>query len=140
MGTSRRDFLKKGSLVALVAAVPLSLAEKAAGKEGTATPVALGLTKEAFKAQLNSTFLVSEGSDKVALRLVEVSELPKRGRRADKEGFSLIFRGDQETALKQKTYLFEHQELGLFSYLIVPVMSKRKNTQHYEAIINRLHP
>ncbi len=33
MGTSRRDFIKKGSLVALVAGLPLSLIERTAASE-----------------------------------------------------------------------------------------------------------
>jgi hypothetical protein len=140
MGTSRRDFLKKGSLVALAAGVPVTLAEKAAAMEMAAPPVALGLTKAAFLAQLNTNFLVNEGTSKVAIKLVEVTDLPRRGASKQKEAFSLIFRGDQASALKQNTYLIEHEKLGLFSFLVVPVMRNRNSAAHYEAIINRLHP
>src|SRR6185295_3528287 len=136
MGTSRRDFIKKGSLVALLAGVPLSLVERTAASETAAASVAFGLNKAAFLAQLNSTFLINEGASKVAVRLVDVTDLPRRGANARKEAFSLLFKGDKATALEQNTYLIEHEKLGLFSFLVVPIMSKDKSALHYEAIIN----
>lgn len=140
MGTSRRDFIKKGSLLALVAGVPLSLVERAVASEIAVPSVAFGLNKAGFLAQLNSTFLINEGASKVEVKLVDVTDLPRRGAISRKEAFSLMFRGNQATALKQNTYLIEHDKLGLFSFLIVPVMSKDKSALYYEAIINRLHP
>ena len=140
MGTSRRDFIKRGSLVALIAGVPVSLAERTAASEIAVTSGAFGLNKAAFLAQLNSTFLINEGGSKVAVRLVDVADLPRRGASVRKEAFSLLFRGDKAIALKQNTYLIEHEKLGLFSFLMVPIMSKDKSALHYEAIINRLHP
>ena len=109
MATSRRDFIKKGSLVALVAGVPVSLAERAAASEIAVPSGAFGLNKAAFLAQLNSTFLINEGLSKVAVRLVEVADLPRRGASARKEAFSLLFKGNKATALKQDTYLIEHE-------------------------------
>ena len=140
MGTSRRDFIKKGSLLALVAGVPVSLVERTAASESAASSVAIGLNRAAFLAQLNSTFLINEGASKVAVRLVAVTDLPRRGASAGKEAFSLLFKGDKATALEQNTYLIEHEKLGLFSFLVVPIMSKDKSARHYEAIINRLNP
>jgi hypothetical protein len=143
MSTSRRDFLKKGTLVALAAGVPLSLVQRAAGNSALASPVAPeltpALTKDAFKSQLNTNFLVNSGSAQVAVKLISVTDLKGREKFAGKEGFSLIFRGEVN-ALEQKTYAIEHQKLGQFSFLIVPVMGSRNKIQHYEAIINRLHP
>ncbi len=140
MGTSRRDFIKRGSLVALAAGLPVSLAERTAASETAVPSGAFGLNKAAFLSQLNSTFLINEGVSKVAVRLVDVTDLPRRGASARKEGFSLLFRGDKATALKQNTYLIEHEKLGLFSFLMVPIMSKEKGAHHYEAIVNRLYP
>ena len=139
MGTSRRDFLKKGSLVALVAGVPVTLAEKVAASETAAPSVAFGLTRAAFLAQLNTNFVINDGSAKVKVKLVEVDDLPLRGAGGQKEAFSLMFRGDHASPLKQSTYLIEHEKLGLFSFLVVPVLSKKKSALYYEAIINRLH-
>jgi hypothetical protein len=146
MPTSRRSFLKQGTLVALAAGVPFGLAsDVSAGTifgESVAPPAAgLGLTKAAFESQLNTQFLINESNQKVALKLVEVAELrSKKSARDGKEGFSLLFRGSHSTPLRQHTYLIEHARLGMFSFLIVPVMSRDKPAPYYEAVINRLHP
>ena len=141
MSTSRRDFLKKGSLVALAAGVPLGLAEKAVGREPVPSSDGLGLSKSAFLAQLNTKFLINEGTSKRAVKLVAVDDLPQtRVFARGKEGFSLLFRGDQTSVLKQNTYLIEHDRLGMFSFLLVPIMTRDKSAPHYEAIINHLHP
>ncbi|SRR6266851_854794 len=141
MTTSRRDFLKKGSLVALAAGVPLRLAGKALGKEAVTSSHGLGLSKAAFRAQLNTKFLINEGTSKRAVKLVAVDDLRQtRVFAGGKEGFSLLFRGDQTSALKQNTYLIEHDRLGMFSFLLVPIMTRDKSAPHYEAIINHLHP
>jgi hypothetical protein len=143
MSTSRRDFLKKGTIVAFAAGIPLSLVQRAAGNSALASPVAPelypSLTKAAFESQLNTDFLVNKAPGQVVLKLVNVTDLVGRKEFLNKQGFSLMFRGEIN-ALAQKTYLIEHPELGKFSFLIVPVMSNRNRKQHYEAIINRLHP
>jgi hypothetical protein len=143
MSSSRRDFLKKGTIVALAAGVPLSLVQRAAGNSALASPVAPelypALTKADFASQLNTNFLVNKAPGQVVLKLVNVTDIVGREQFSDKEGFSLMFRGDLN-ALDQKTYLIEHPTLGQFSFLIVPVMGDRNRKQHYEAIINRLHP
>src|SRR6185503_19362498 len=114
MSTSRRDFLKKGTVVALAASVPLSLVQRAAGNTALAFPVApeihQGLTKADFAAQVNTDFLVNKAPGQVTLKLVSVSDLMGREKFANKEGFSLMFRGELD-ALVQKTYLIEHPTL-----------------------------
>jgi Domain of unknown function (DUF6916) len=143
MSTSRRDFLKKGSLVALAAGFPLSVAGKVIGKESLASSNGLGspgLSKAAFKAQLNTEFLVNDGTAKRKVKLFAVEDLSeshKFGSR--KEGFSLLFRGDQTSRLVQNTYFIEHARLGSFSFLLVPILTRDKSAR-YEAIINHLHP
>jgi len=143
MSTSRRDFLKKGTIVALAAGVPLSLVQRAAGNSALASPVVPelypSLTKSAFESQLNTDFLVNKAPGQVVLKLVSVTDLVGRKEFSKKEGFSLMFRGEINSLI-QKTYLIEHPKLGQFSFLIVPVMSSRNRKQHYEAIVNRLHP
>ena len=140
MSTSRRDFLKKGSLVALVAGFPLSVAGEVIGKMPVSSSAGSGLSKAAFKAQLNTNFLVSDGTAKRKVKLVAVEDLAQSSNFGNaKEGFSLLFRGDQTSLMTQNTYLIEHDRLGTFSFLLVP-MRNSKNTPHYEAIINHLHP
>ena len=137
MSSSRREFLKRGTFVALAAGVPLALTEKAFG---VGTSKTAGLNMASFKSQLGSSFLINHQASKVKITLVNVTSFASRKETASgKEGFSLIFRGPEETTLKQDTYLIEHKELGMFSFLVVPVGTKDTRAPHYEAVINRLH-
>ena len=137
MSSSRREFLKRGTFVALAAGVPLSLTGKASGM-GTST--AAGLNMTAFKSQLGTNFFINHEALKVKMTLVDVTNFASRKQTAaGKEGFSLLFRGPKETALKQDTYLIEHEQLGMFSFLVVPVGTKDTRAPRYEAVINRLH-
>ena len=137
MISSRRDFLKRGTLVALAAGVPLALTEKAFGM-GTATMA--GLNMASFKSQLGTSFQINHQASKVKITLVDVANFASRKQAAaGKEGFSLLFRGPKETTLKQDTYVIEHEQLGMFSFLVVPVGTKDTRGPHYEAVINRLH-
>lgn len=141
MTSSRREFLKRGTWMALVAGIPLSLSEKALGMGATSGSGGSGLSKAAFESQLHTKFLINQGASKVAVSLVEVTSIGSRKeKKSGKEGFSLLFRAPKDTALQQNTYLIEHDTLGMFSFLIVPVKTKDKRATHYEAVINRLHP
>lgn len=139
MKSSRREFLKRGTFVALAAGVPLALTDKTFGM-GITESTADGLNLESFEAQLGTGFLINHQAAKVKVRLINVTNFasPKQTA-AGKEGFSLIFRGTKETTLKQDTYVIEHEELGIFSFLIVPIGTKDTRAPHYEAVINRLH-
>ena len=139
MSSSRREFLKRGSLMALLAGVPLSFSEIASGM-GTTTLAAAGLNLESFESQLGTSFLINQEAAKVKVKLVHVTNFASAKQTdAGKEGFSLLFRGPKETTLKQGTYLIEHVELGKFSLLVVPVGTKDTRAPHYEAVVNRLH-
>ena len=139
MSSSRREFLKRGTLMALAAGVPLTLTEKASGMS-TATSKTAGLSLAAFKSQLGTNFLIYHQASKVKTTLVDITDFGSRKQTAaGKEGFSLLFRGPQETILNQDTYLIEHEELGIFSFLIVPIGITKTRGPHYEAVINRLH-
>ena len=137
MSSSRREFLKRGTFVALAAGVPLTLTGKASGM-GTSTTTGLSMT--AFKSQLGTKFFINHESSKVKMTLVHVTNFASRKQTAaGKEGFSLLFDGPKETTLKQDTYLIEHEQLGMFSFLVVPVRTKDMRAPHYEAVINRLY-
>ena len=138
MSSSRREFLKKGSLMALVAGIPGTFAQMASGMGITTSATRLDL--ESFESQLGTNFLINHEAAKVQVRLVHVTNFASaKQAEAGKEGFSLLFRGPKETTLKQGTYLIEHPELGRFSFLVVPVGTKDTRAPHYEAVINRLH-
>jgi hypothetical protein len=137
MSSSRRDFLKRGTLVALAAGVPLTLTGKASGM---GTSKATGLNMTAFKSQLGTKFSIHHESIKVKFTLVDVTNFASHKQTAaGKEGFSLVFRAPEDTELKQDTFLIEHDQLGMFSFLIVPVGTKDTRAPRYEAVINRLH-
>ena len=138
MSSSRREFLKRGTFVALAAGVPLALTEKASGMITTKSTA--GLNMASFKSQLNTNFTINHQASKVKMTLVDVTDFASRKQAAaGKEGFSLIFRGPKATSLKQDTYLIEHEQLGMFSFLVVPVGTKDTRSPHYESVINRLH-
>ena len=139
MRSSRREFLKRGTFVALTAGIPLALSETAFGM-GSANSKPAGLNMASFKSQLGTSFLMNHQASKVKMTLVAVANFASRKQTAaGKEGFSLLFRGPKETTLEQDTYVIEHEELGMFSFLVVPVRTKDMRTPHYEAVINRLH-
>lgn len=135
MSTSRRNFLKTGTMVALATGVPIAIAETVAGESLPTSTKAFGLRKSDFKAELNTDFRVSVNRSKVCVKLVDVADLRPHTRNG--EAFSLMFRGDASLSLNQDTYVIEHERLGKFSFLLVP-MRATKDGQQYEAVINRL--
>jgi hypothetical protein len=148
MAISRRKFIKAGGIVALSAAVPLEAAAKVLDSSprqrdlGNPTRHGLdavsSLDMQAFSRQLQTSFLLSHPSAGVAsVKLVKVHEwrpntAPKNGR----ECFSLMFRGSESVGLRQNTYTVEHDALGKFEMLLVPIGNKQG---YYEALFNRLH-
>jgi Domain of unknown function (DUF6916) len=141
MSTSRRDFLKKGSVIALAAGVPISAAESVLGAERSTASPGLDLSKEHFASQLNRAFFINQGKQQILTKLIDVSDLAKpRGfiARRGKEGFTLTFEGQR--GLTQNTYTIENAKLGKFSMFLVPVGSQNQETVRYEAVINRLYP
>jgi len=140
MSSSRREFLKRGTFVALAAGAPLGLAEKAFGLGTTKSVAGLKLNLESFEDQLGTNFSIKHETSSVNMRLVRVTNFASQKQtEAGKEGFSLLFRGPNQTTLKQDTYVIEHEQLGRFSLLVVPVGTKDTRAPHYEAVINRLH-
>jgi len=146
MASSRRDFLKKGSLLALFSGIPLGLAERIVANETNSPSKALGLleagglSQARFRRELNTSFVIKQGNKKVSVKLVGVNDLRrKQTGNLGKECFGLRFRGDHANSLKQNTYVIEHKNLGVFSFLLVPIGVNDKSAPYYEAIINHLH-
>lgn len=141
MSTSRRDFLKRGTVVALAAGVPLTMAQKAFGAERSPSSAASSLSKEHFLTQLNKRFVIGQGQTQVTTELVNVSDIkPAKGGVAPRrggEGFTLTFKG--ERGLLQDTYMIENAKLGKFSMFIVPVNKQADSIVTYEAVVNRLY-
>jgi hypothetical protein len=97
--------------------------------------VAEALTREAFADQINTKFtLAVEGLEPIELKLRHVSDLVANGAA---EGFSIIFKGPGEFVLRQNTYRLEHEVMGAFAVLLVPI-GKDEQGVDYEAVFNRL--
>jgi hypothetical protein len=145
MSVSRRKFLRAGSLVALSAALPISIfAQGFKGRDGNpgdqAQPDPLAnYNKSAFSSYLNSIFELYTGYSVVEVTLVEVKDLLPSGSPATdgRESFSLLFRGGT-AVLRQNTYRMQHPSLGGFQLFLVPGGPDSVGAQSYVAIINRL--
>jgi Domain of unknown function (DUF6916) len=93
------------------------------------------LNHAAFLEQLKSKFFLQlEGAEAVVLELSEVSPLQSG---PFQEGFSLVFQGPVGTVYPQRSYRFDHERLGSFEMLIVPIKSDADGV-YYEAVFNRL--
>lgn len=99
----------------------------------------------AFWSELTNTWfrVQEEGAQPVELTLVKVNHSPDqrpgagnlRGPRT--ENFSLVFRGPSHRLLPQKTYRFEHDQLGQFDLFIVPT-GRTSDECEDQAVFNRM--
>jgi hypothetical protein len=137
--TSRRKFLKQGTLGAFAAGVSLGLGNRS-GAAAISSSSALGLNRAAFASQLRTTFHIKQSSQNIPLTLIDVAEIGSRHTvHGLREAFALVLRGSNDTPLQQDTYAIEHEKLGAFSFLMVPIGSPDKSSRYYEININRLH-
>jgi|SRR2546426_8339535 len=146
MTTTRRSFLKTGTMGLLCAAMPAALAKLVAGSPnranlpGTDARSLRKMSIETFTRHLNTIFRVKTGSGTVKLKLTTVTDLKAISKTpakiAGKESFSLMFVGSGKHSFTQDTYVVEHSALGRFSLFLVPVGKSTNN--HYEAIVIRL--
>jgi hypothetical protein len=148
MSNQRREFIKRGAIAALAMSVPMgatksSLASSLMDSISGHPP----LSKANFEPHLNTRFAVYSAGSKVAgMTLIEITDLKRSASRVAKlrkqpalqECFSLLFDDSQNTRLPQDAYVVKHASLGKFSFLMVPVLTKRAGRSHYEVIINRL--
>jgi uncharacterized protein DUF6916 len=78
------------------------------------------LSATIFSPRLYEPFTLSDGSARLDLELVEVTELgattPER-----RTPFSIVFRGPDRPTLPQRIYRLEHAELGAFELFLVPI-------------------
>jgi hypothetical protein len=138
--TSRRKFLQHGTLGALAAGLSFGAGDVATGLTAASSVAPLGPNRAEFESQLQTTFLINQGRRKVALKLIDVVNIgSRRTERGAREAFALVLRGSHDSPLKQETYAIEHDKLGAFSFLVVPIISRDKKARYYEININRLH-
>ncbi len=74
----------------------------------------------AFAACLDQPFAIATGAGPMVLRLVEACALgPRAG--AQREPFSLIFRGEAALRLRQGIYQLRHDQLGEMEIFLVQI-------------------
>lgn len=92
-------------------------------------------TIQTFSEQLNTNFRfrLSE-SDVMEAQLIEVKDI---GTTPIQEQFSLFFRAPRDRPPLQSLYRVEHEKLGEFDLLLVPIRADAES-MYYEAVFNRL--
>ncbi len=79
------------------------------------------LTESTFFEHVGSTFGVRvDSGDAVKIELIECKALG-RGETAERQPFSLLFRGAKGLDMPQQIYTMEHERLGSMEIFIVPV-------------------
>jgi hypothetical protein len=99
------------------------------------------LTLATFLPVVNTLFRVRV-SDSAFVELQLTRATPARHSRpdgGDHKSFSLFFSGPGDRSLEQRTYLFEHDQIGRFDLFMVPVGRSGKGLE-YQAVFNRLEP
>lgn len=90
-------------------------------------------TRDAFAANLHTSFLILFPSHTLSLTLVELTDQPSSPRL---ETFSLLFRGPADTLLPQGMYAIRHDQMGTAELFLVPV-ARHGDGLYYEAVFNR---
>jgi hypothetical protein len=97
------------------------------------------LTETEFSKHVNTKFRVVD-EEPVELELTNVKGyLSKADEQTGMERFSAYFHGPAERYLEQKTYSFEHEQMGTFEIFLVPV-SRDESGFRYEAVFNYFKP
>jgi DNA-directed RNA polymerase subunit L len=160
MTTSRRNFLRQGTLLGLSTIATLSVANFTFGQSSNyRRPNGPGifpvpeevqyttldkLTRVMFANVLNSSFVIVHpvhGKVETYLKTVEDLSPPifKMGAKHGIECFNLVFACQSDIEIHQGTYTLEHEKFGSFELFIVPGTRQRYG-RDYNAIINRLFP
>jgi hypothetical protein len=151
MSISRRSFFKAGSTAVLFAGFPLKSIVFAAGqkddgyfaipKQSRLDPIS-SLTASSFTPHLKTKFdFQTESFGTIQMTLVEVTDLrpdsvKSQPAMAEKQCFSLVFKGPRHTQLQQDVYKISHSVLGEFELMAVPV-DRGKRNRLYQVIITR---
>lgn len=159
-GSTRRVFLRAGTLAVLSAGFWLGSETIALGQNNVRTEAKtqaqktiFELTRSKFTPHLSEFFLVRLNGEEIYLQLVEVADLKKASiskaalpkvedalfkAKLHEESFTLLFRSMSETLLPQKTRKLDHNTLGQIELFLVPVGRPDGPWHFYEAVFNRL--
>jgi hypothetical protein len=91
------------------------------------------LTVEVFAGRVGETFQIDTGDGTVVMSLIETTRLGVALQPEGRAPFSLEFLGPLEPVLPQRTYRFEHDQLGELEIFIVP-LGPRDDRMRYEAV------
>lgn len=95
------------------------------------------IEKTTFAENLKTKFRASLGGPEgVELELVEIRDALSTPRQ---EQFALLFHGPPDIFLPQQTYQMEHERIGTFDLMLVPV-GQNQDGFDYEAVFNHLLP
>jgi len=92
------------------------------------------ITASVFDEYIGTSFQVR--TDALNTQKLELVQVKVRKTSERLETFSLLFSSPEGEHLPQASYLFEHEQIGLFPLFIVPV--KTPKGMLYEAVFNRL--
>jgi hypothetical protein len=93
------------------------------------------LTRDAMAEYVNTSFQVLNAPS--APNTVQLTEVTPRRATKRQEMFSLMFHGPADSFLPQYMYRLQHEQLGEFDLLLVPI-GRDKEGFIYEAAFNRL--
>jgi hypothetical protein len=126
---SRRTFAGGSAALALLSAIPVSLARAAAASSPWA--------RSRFTPFLGSTFRMTGAGDDTDVVLTGISDLRPVARANDNRRFALLFTAPHGHGPADGTRTFSHDGFGAIDLFVSPV-GAGTGTRHYEAIINRL--
>lgn len=132
--STRRDFIKTGSVVSMAALIP-GMAGRVFARDPEATfeiPAGIGLkssnlfTGDAYRPFVNGIFEFSNTDSRIRrrLKLVEVKDSVFKSQSwfgPKVKGCSLLFEGSGKTTHPQDVYRMHHAKIGDLDVLLVPV-------------------
>lgn len=130
--SSRRDFLRKSTVVGLVATLGPSVAHGALPR-----PIAWLDAEDFRQLQDQRVVLRPEVGPAVAARVVAVESGVRTDDGVTVESISIHLRTGLQNALDQQIFSLEHRSWGRVELLMVPVVSRERGV-HYEAVVSRL--
>ena len=90
---------------------------------------------EQFAACLNQDFQIVFPDGTLAVKLSEARPLPATHRLADREPFSLVFRGPAQLRLPQGIYRMSNAQLGEMEIFLVQIAADQTSSA-FEAVFN----
>jgi len=98
------------------------------------------VTVSVFEECVGSAFRIyADSGSSVDAKLIETTPVGSRSGGssavAQREAFSIVFRGPAEPVLPQKIYTLEHAKLGRFELFLVPI-GPDSSGMRYEAVFN----